>query len=170
MTQCLDEGAADSAGRGHVAWRGALKNNLLLPAAHFPGRTVRQQNDFGGHSFGKPQKIGCLSPRGLQSNAIPEDQRTRYGVRGRGNRSQNRVPHRIIVKAAGKLPDGAGLFVPFEGGSHAITAAEPLKMLGRKNKSSPVAMNPFQQPKINGLRVFIHCLFDTKHTLFWCQN
>lgn len=53
VSQGLDQRAALTAGRGHVAWGGALEDDLALAQLNLPGGPIGQKNHSGGHLLGQ---------------------------------------------------------------------------------------------------------------------
>ncbi len=141
MTECLNNGSALASRGRHVARCGALENDFLGADPDFSGWTVGKEDDFGRNLPGQAKAVGGVGSSRLQADGIPPDQRPGNGIGGWRHSAEYRMLHRVIVKTTSKLANGAGLLVPFKGGSDGVSAAKVFKMVWREYPTPAFAVN-----------------------------
>jgi hypothetical protein len=106
--QRLDYGAADAAGRRHLARGGVLQDDLLPTQLHPARPAVGQESQPHGHLVRQAQQVGGVRPTCLQPCAVPPSQSQRDVVRGWRQVAKTGVTPPQVVDSTRELADGAG--------------------------------------------------------------
>lgn len=69
--------------------------------------TIGQENDPRRDLFGKAEEVRCVDAGRLEADGVANDQGACHGVGGWSNCAQDGILYWIVIKRAGKLPNGA---------------------------------------------------------------